>query len=271
MDQNSLNKPDSTSNYSTEVWQTLRAHILRLWVGDYSGMGDLVAGIKRWVRVGTTDVKLVERDAQGAEVTLFDSSSKVNKTDVENLLNAKLNRAQRVNWANKDVSLAVAGMIPWRNYGNGHVIFDASKGLSPEDTAIDNTNPVNAWVETCPTLMGWNGVQTYGVRVDSAKKADNADGTLGGSQIWMDVKAFRVLGVTYTNTTSRPILIAADIFQANSDVAVYVENKLIMFFPQASFSAAHPFFIVGVNQSYSITYLTSSVSVIAKWHEFREY
>jgi hypothetical protein len=73
-DQNNLAKPDLTSRYDNEVLETLRAHILRLWKGDYTGMAGLVTGIRRWVRVGTTDVKLVERNASGTEDTLFDSS-----------------------------------------------------------------------------------------------------------------------------------------------------------------------------------------------------
>jgi hypothetical protein len=173
-DQNSLNKPDGTSNYSTEVWQTMRAHVLRLWKGDYTGMGDLVAGLRRWVRVGTTDVKLVERAADGSETTIFDSSNKADALGVTAALAAKAPLAGRTNWVEKNVIPVVAGMIPWRNYGNGHVIFDASKGLSPEDTAINNTNPTHAWAATFPTLMGWNGLQTYGVRVDSARYADSA-------------------------------------------------------------------------------------------------
>jgi hypothetical protein len=73
-DQNNLNKPDLTSRYDNEVFETFRGHIVRLWKGDYTGMGNLVTGIRRWVRVGTTDVKLVERNAVGTEDTLFDSS-----------------------------------------------------------------------------------------------------------------------------------------------------------------------------------------------------
>lgn len=80
----------------------------------------------------------------------------------------------RSNWLERNAIGTAVGQLIWRNYGNGHIIFDASKGLSPEDTAINNTNPANAWVATFPTLMGWNGLQTYGVRVDSCRVADSA-------------------------------------------------------------------------------------------------
>ena len=68
---------------------------------------------------------------------------------------------------------AVAGQLMWKNYGNSHTIFDASNSTSPDGTAVNNTNPQNGWTGTYPTLMGWNGSQTYGVRVDSARVVDN--------------------------------------------------------------------------------------------------
>jgi hypothetical protein len=65
-------------------------------------------------------------------------------------------------------------MLSWKNYGNGHVIFDASAGTSPSGASINNTNPVSNWTGTYPTLMGWNGSSTYGVRVDVCRYADSA-------------------------------------------------------------------------------------------------
>lgn len=67
----------------------------------------------------------------------------------------------------------VVGMLGWKNYGNGHVIFDASNSTSPTGSAVNNTNSAAPWSPTFPTLMGWNGSQTYGVRVDSARVADS--------------------------------------------------------------------------------------------------
>lgn len=68
----------------------------------------------------------------------------------------------------------VVGQLMWKNYGNGHTIFDASNSTTPTGTAINNTNPDNAWAPTYPTLMGFNGNSTYGVRVDSSRYADSA-------------------------------------------------------------------------------------------------
>jgi hypothetical protein len=89
---------------------------------------------------------------------------------------AKLSSAittTRLNWATQPGAPAqVAGLMGWKNFGNGHVICDASSGFSPDGTAISDTTATNPWVASYPTLMGWNGSNTYGVRVDSARVAD---------------------------------------------------------------------------------------------------
>ena len=70
---------------------------------------------------------------------------------------------------------AVAGQLMWKNYGNNHTIFDASNATSPTGSVVNSTNPDVAWTATYPTLMGWNGSNTYGVRVDSARFATSSD------------------------------------------------------------------------------------------------
>jgi hypothetical protein len=62
----------------------------------------------------------------------------------------------------------------WKNYGNSHTIFDASNSTSPDGGAVNNTDAAVPWTGTYPTLMGWNGGQTFGVRVDSARTSDRA-------------------------------------------------------------------------------------------------
>jgi hypothetical protein len=78
------------------------------------------------------------------------------------------------NWNDSTVIGNVVGMLSWKNYGNGHVIFDASAGTSPSGGAVNATNSNTAWTSSYPTLMGWNGSSTYGVRVDTARYADSA-------------------------------------------------------------------------------------------------
>jgi hypothetical protein len=77
---------------------------------------------------------------------------------------------------------AVAGQLMWKEYGNNHTIFDASDSTSPTGTAVNNANSEVVWSSTYPTLMGWNGANTYGVRVDSCRLADTATNAnqLGG-------------------------------------------------------------------------------------------
>jgi hypothetical protein len=80
----------------------------------------------------------------------------------------------RTNWSTNGTIDDVVGQLSWKNYGNNHTIFDASAGTAPGGTGVNNTNAAVAWTSTYPTLMGWNGVSTYGVRVDSARVADSA-------------------------------------------------------------------------------------------------
>jgi len=76
---------------------------------------------------------------------------------------------------------AVAGQLMWKNYGNNHTVFDASAGTAPDGTAHNNSVPENAWSATFPTLMGFNGVATYGVKVNRADLADVATNWSGSS------------------------------------------------------------------------------------------
>jgi hypothetical protein len=77
------------------------------------------------------------------------------------------------NWSGTGVLGNVVGLLAWKNYGNSHVIFDASQSTTPSGGACSNTNSTEAWSGTYPTLMGWNGSTTYGVRVDRARLADS--------------------------------------------------------------------------------------------------
>jgi len=82
----------------------------------------------------------------------------------------------RANWSTNGTISATVGQLAWKNYGNSHTIFDASQSTSPSGGAVNNTNAAIAWTSTYPTLMGWNGTYTYGVRVDSARTSDNTTG-----------------------------------------------------------------------------------------------
>jgi hypothetical protein len=120
----------------------------------------------------------------GSNALTFVSSNAIRATGsftgsfVGNLTgNATNLSTNRTNWATNGTITAVVGQLAWRNYGNNHTIFDASNGLSPDGTSVNNTNPGIEWVATYPTLMGWNGAGTYGVRVDSSRYAENIKNT----------------------------------------------------------------------------------------------
>jgi len=78
--------------------------------------------------------------------------------------------------------IEVAKYLRWKNYGNNHILIDASAGTNPGGGAIDRYTPgntinstgagSNTWGEAI-SLMGWNGSATYGVRVDRARSIDN--------------------------------------------------------------------------------------------------
>jgi hypothetical protein len=88
---------------------------------------------------------------------------------------------------------AVAGQMMWKNYGNGHTIFDASQSISPDGTSVNNTDPQVPWTGTYPTLMGWNGGNTYGVRVDSAGSCSGV--TYAQNQGSMSINLFLPSGI----------------------------------------------------------------------------
>jgi Phage Tail Collar Domain len=74
----------------------------------------------------------------------------------------------------------VSTLLRWNQFGNGHVIFDASASSSPIGTGVSNIDAHVGWLPGYPVLMGSNGVDTFGVRVDAARYAEGmADGSFG--------------------------------------------------------------------------------------------
>lgn len=91
--------------------------------------------------------------------------------------------SNELSWNTNGKIAEVAGMLGWKNYGNAHIIFDASNSTSPTGSVVNNTNPEVAWSALLPTLMGWNGINTFGVRVDSARAADNATSAVNATYL----------------------------------------------------------------------------------------
>ena len=103
----------------------------------------------------------------------------------------------------------VLSEMTWNNYGNGHTIFDISSGTTPWGASKSNVDAEFQWNPSYPTLVGGNGSGTYGVRVDSARNADNLGGISSGSyatQTWVDSnfisKSHPVNNITQANINS---------------------------------------------------------------------
>lgn len=139
-DLNDLNQPTLTSSANNEVLETLRGHIVRIWKGDYTGMGNLVTGIRRWVRVGTTDVKLVERNAGGTEDTLYDSSLRALKTGT----NATGTWPISINGNAATASAAPASDVyAWAKQSSKPSYSKSEVGLSNVDNTADSSKSVS--------------------------------------------------------------------------------------------------------------------------------
>ena len=151
------------------------------------------------------------------------STSYISSLTVDNTINGNISGtagsllSYQSNWASTPTPANVVGLLGWKNYGNGHVIFDASASTTPSGTGCSNTNPQNNWSATYPTLMGWNGANTYGVRVDSARIADTA--TSAGSVDFNNLT--NKTGGTGTYQTSGDF--RAPIFYDSNNTAFYLD------------------------------------------------
>lgn len=109
--------------------------------------------------------------AGGAEVGSFGSSGFVGNV-TGNAATATTLSSYRNNWATQGSVNAVVGQLAWRRFGNDHTIFDASSSTDVLGNPCNNVNPRYPWAPDHPNLMGFNGTDTFGVRVDSSRFAD---------------------------------------------------------------------------------------------------
>lgn len=114
---------------------------------------------------------------QGSGVTISDTNAVIASGGFVGNLTGNASTATKLNnsandWSASGAITSVVGMLSWKNFGDGHVIFDASNGTAPNGEAVNNTNSTSPWGPSYPSLMGWNGISTYGLRVDSARVAD---------------------------------------------------------------------------------------------------
>ena len=114
----------------------------------------------------------------------------------------------RTNWVANGTISAVVGQLAWKNYGISHTIFDASASTSPGGGAVNSTNAAVAWTATYPTLMGWNGSTTYGVRVDSCRLADTATALTSMNISQFTNNSAYITGISFANVSSKPTTIS---------------------------------------------------------------
>lgn len=137
------------------------------WIWYVGPTGTLVVGDVPWTLVTKTAQNVV--DAIGT----YYVQNATHATNADTLLSTRTNYKGITDGT-------VVGQLMWKNYGNNHTIFDASNSTSPTGNAVNAVNAAQNWQASFPTLMGWNGDSTYGVRVDSCRISDNSS-LLGGN------------------------------------------------------------------------------------------
>jgi hypothetical protein len=170
---------NNTSPYS-DFW------LLRSYTDGTGGNDNMVAfrkdalGMRVWQQAyGSATAFASFKDVAWTDGTNASGTWGINVTG--NAATATNLSTNLTNWSTNGTITAVVGQLAWKNYGNNHTIFDASNGTAPNGTAVNNTNAQVAWSSSYPTLMGWNGTNTWGVRVDSARLADALSTVVGSA------------------------------------------------------------------------------------------
>jgi len=151
------------------------------FIGNYAGKSGIFGHTNSMGAWNTLRINSLGVNGMGKVILSNNTVVNADNSDTEygiihagNVANYSVPNRIVSNWNDATVLGNVVGLLAWKNWGNGHVIFDASAGTSPSGTSVSQTNATIAWQATNPTLMGWNGQYSFGVRVDSARIADNA-------------------------------------------------------------------------------------------------
>jgi hypothetical protein len=131
--------------------------------------GDIWGGELVWGMTGAqTRLAFRSRGGDGTPGAWTEVSTTSHTHSIQNITD----RAS--GYADDDNDVGTSKFMRWRAYGDGFLIFDASGSAAPNGAGINRKDATNPWDEAYPTLMGWNGSVTHGVRVDSARTADSA-------------------------------------------------------------------------------------------------
>lgn len=207
-DLNDMSKPDLISNYSTEVLQTIKGHIARLWTGDYTGMGGLVTNMRRWVDLGGGDARLVKLNADGSETTIFDSTAKATKSYVDAQVSSEA-AARNSAVTNEAISRALAigdAISEEVSSRNSAISFAISAEAASRNAEIQK--------ETNARILALSTITQKGIGF--------------GGTLWVDVKSKRAQNVWYTNTRSYPIAVSIQRLNigASSGAQLYLDGFL---------------------------------------------
>lgn len=135
--------------------------------------------------------------------------------------------------------------------------------------AVVSTEALKGHVELATTSEASTGTDT----VRAVTPAGMTASTLGRGQTWQDVKASRAFGVTYTNSTGRPIEILVRATRAGVDTSslnISINGGASFTFASGTNSnggnTCAGSIIIPNGHTYSVT---SADSVLAAWHELR--
>jgi hypothetical protein len=153
------------------------------------------------------------------------------------------------------------------NSGTARIAY-SSNGITwtaiPTSYSI-NTPKAIAGRRVTPNTGG-NGGDVVADRLSAAALAQ----TFGFSQQWYDVTAQRALGVTYSNTTGKPIMVNVSVTLNNADTGIYVNNILVSrSFYTFNQVAVLLTAIVPPNGTYALIQITLNPPTIPNWAELR--
>ncbi len=121
---------------------------------------------------------------------------------------------------------------------------------------------------TATTDITFDGTKLVNTALDNAIAAKANTYDLGVGQTWQDVTASRALGVTYTNTTGKPIIFAVT---SGNNAFGHTQSTFVNGVDLGAHSTA-----IGVNLSFAVvpagaTYMTivDGGATLMKWTELR--
>lgn len=166
---------------------------------------------------------------------------------------------------------ASTGTIIVRNNGERYIknskgvweVADSATYLDIEKLTVGNSNGESASTAGAGTVKYLSGKLYYS---NGSSWIDLSSSGIGFNQTWQDVTSSRASNVTYTNTTSKPIMVMVSTGNGNYGFnQVYVNGLLIEWVVDGDFSGGTSItFIVPPGATYKVIYIAAWV-----WAELR--